>query len=170
MGRSPARWNVLAQQVFLAQIHLWLDGRDGYYVDGWDGYVASRDRLLEFIRRRRPSNPVVLTGDWHANWAADLKADFDDPGPATLGTEFVGISITSDGDGSPSAAYGETVLRRNAHIGYFNNQRGYVRCDLDRRRWRSDFRVVPYVRRPGAPVRTAATFTIDDGRPGAVRA
>ncbi|CAN5286281.1 alkaline phosphatase PhoD [soil metagenome] len=168
LDRSPARWNVLAQQVFLAQIHLWLDGEDGYYVDGWDGYVASRDRLLEFIRRRRPSNPVVLTGDWHANWAADLKADFDDPDSATLGSELVGTSITSGGDGSPSAAYGETVLKRNPHIGYFNNQRGYVRCDLDRRRWRSDFRVVPYVRRRGAPVRTAASFTIDDGRPGAV--
>lgn len=75
LSRSSARWNVLAQQIFMAQIDL-VEGRDqGFYVDGWDGYVASRDRLLAFIGERQPANPVVLTGDWHANWMCDLKAD-----------------------------------------------------------------------------------------------
>src|SRR3712207_7608318 len=36
----------------------------------------------------------------HNNWLADLKADFSDPDSPTVGTEFVGTSITSGGDGA----------------------------------------------------------------------
>ena len=36
-------------------------------MDGWDGYAASRDRLLGHVARRKIENVVVLTGDVHAN-------------------------------------------------------------------------------------------------------
>ncbi|MEV0695356.1 hypothetical protein [Streptomyces sp. NPDC050388] len=32
--------------------------------------------------------------------------------------------------------------------------------------WTTDFRVVPYVTRPGAPVSTRATYVVENGRPG----
>ena len=38
---------------------------------------------------------VVLGGDVHANYVADLKADFDDPASPVVATEFCGTSITS---------------------------------------------------------------------------
>lgn len=82
-----------------------------------------------------------------------------------MGTEFVGTSITSDGDGSDTAEYGETVLAENPHIRFFNNQRGYVRCDLTPERWQADYRVLPYVQRPGAPVTTRASFVIGERPP-----
>jgi alkaline phosphatase D len=169
LGRSGSRWNVIAQQVFMAQIDLVAGAERGFYVDGWDGYVASRDRLMGFLADRRPANPVVLTGDFHTNWVADLKANFDDPRSATVGTEFIGTSITSGGDGADSAPYAEHVLAENGHLHFFNNQRGYVRCDVTPRRWQSDFRVVPYVQRPGAPISTRASFVVEDGVPGARR-
>ncbi|MER5686706.1 alkaline phosphatase D family protein [Streptomyces sp. NPDC002205] len=34
-------------------------------LDQWDGYAGARDRILDFIAKERPSNPVVLGGDWH---------------------------------------------------------------------------------------------------------
>ncbi|MGH8929128.1 MAG: alkaline phosphatase D family protein [Egibacteraceae bacterium] len=173
LDRSAARWNVLAQQVFLAQIDLVEGAGQGFYVDGWDGYVASRDRLMDFIARRQPIDPinlVVLTGDWHANWLADLKADFDDPASATLGTELVGTSITSGGDGVDRDREGETVLAENPHIRFHNNQRGYVRCELTPDRWRADYRVLEYVRREGSPVATRASFVIENGIAGAQQA
>ena len=49
--------------------------------------------------RTRPRNPVVIGGDRHAFFAADLKRDFARPDEATIATEFVGTSITSDGPG-----------------------------------------------------------------------
>jgi alkaline phosphatase D len=110
---------------------------------------------------------VVLTGDWHANWLCDLKTDFDDPDSPTVGTEFVGTSITSTDVLGAQPAYGQVVLEENPHIRYFDNQRGYVRCRLTPEEWRTDYRVVPYVKRPGAPIRTAASFVIEDGDPTA---
>ena len=168
LANSRARWNVLAQQIFLAQIDL-VGGpkKEGFYVDGWDGYVASRDRLLNFLRRRRIANPVVLTGDWHANWLCDLKTDFDDPGSPTVATELVGTSITSTDVAGAQPEYGQVVLRENPHIRYFNNQRGYVRCTLTPEEFRADYRVLPYVKRPGAPVSTVASFVIENGDPTA---
>jgi alkaline phosphatase D len=167
LGRSAARWNVLAQQVFMAQVDLVAGPARGFDVDAWDGYVASRDRLMAFFAAHPALNPVVLTGDFHTNYVADLKTDFDDPASATVGTEFVGTSITSGGDGADSTPFGQRVLAENPHLRFYNNQRGYVRCSVTPSAWVSDYRVVPYVSRPGAPVETRASFTVEAGRPGA---
>ena len=59
------------------------------------------------------------------------------------------------------------MLAENPHIAFVNRQRGYVRCVVDREAWRADFRVVPFVTQPGAPVLTRASFVVEDGRPGA---
>jgi alkaline phosphatase D len=167
LGRSAARWNVLAQQVFIAQVDFVPGPPRGFNVDSWDGYVASRDRLMAFLAARPALNPVVLTGDFHSNWVADLKANFDDPNSATVGTEFVGTSISSGGDGADASLAGRVALAENGHLRFHNSQRGYVRCDLTPARWTTDFRVVPYVRSEGAPISTRASFTVEAGRPGA---
>jgi hypothetical protein len=44
--------------------------------------------------------------------------------------------------------------------------RGYLRCVAEPRSWMTDLRVVDTVERPGAPVRTLASFVVEDGRPG----
>ena len=58
------------------------------------------------------------------------------------------------------------VEAEDEHILFTNRQRGYVRCSLDRERWQADFRVLPFVTRPGAPVTTRASFVVETGRPG----
>ena len=102
----------------------------------------------------------MLTGDVHANYAADLKADFDDPASAAIGTEFVGTSISSGGDGADVPANAGVLLAENPHIKFVNTQRGYIVCDVTRRRWPSEYKTVPYVTTPGAPISTRATFTV----------
>ena len=124
---------------------------------------------MDFFARRTPANPVVLTGDIHANWVNDLKADFDDPSSATVATEFVGTSLSSDGNGSDTRATTAGVLAENPFVRFFNDQRGYVRCEVSPDRWVSDYRVVDYVSRPGSPIRTRASFVVENGRPGAQR-
>jgi alkaline phosphatase D len=166
LARSQARWNILAQQVFMAQRDFDPEADVRLSMDAWDGYAASRDRLFDFIQKRQPSNPIVLTGDVHSNWVADLKADFNNPSSATLGTEFVGTSISSGGDGSDTNANTAGILAENPHIKFFNGQRGYVRCELTPERWQSDYRVVPFVTTPDAPISTRASFVVENGRPG----
>jgi alkaline phosphatase D len=58
-------------------------------------------------------------------------------------------------------------LEENPHIKFINRDRGYVRNTITPTGWTADFRTVDYVTRPGAPVRTRASFVIDDGKPGA---
>ncbi len=93
-------------------------------------------------------------------------ADFDKPGSPTIATEFVGTSITSGGDGADQTPAGANLLAANPHLKFFNSQRGYVRCRVTRSEWSSDFRVVPYVTLPDAPVSTRATYVVEDGVPG----
>ncbi len=87
-----------------------------------------------------------------------------------MATEFVGTSITSGGDGRDGGQFIQAMREENPHIKFYNGQRGYLRCAVTPERWTSDFRVVPYVSRPGAPIETRATFVVEDGRPGAARA
>ncbi|HEX2312389.1 MAG TPA: alkaline phosphatase D family protein [Thermomonospora sp.] len=163
---SRARWDIIGQQVFFAQ----RDNNAGPLkvtsMDSWDGYVASRDRITKGWIDAEVRNPVVLTGDVHAHWASDLKADYDDPTSPTVGAELVTTSITSGGDGADSNPADHPFLKINPHLRFYNNQRGYVMTRITPQEMKADFKVVPYVRTPGAPVRTRATFLIEDRVPG----
>ncbi len=135
-------------------------------MDAWDGYGGSQDRVIDFLAAQGPQkNPVVLTGDVHASWANEILTDFDDPNSRPVGVEFVGTSITSGGDGSDVRADTAQVLEENPHIKFFNNYRVYVRCSLTPEEWRADYRVLPYVKEPGAPVTTRASFVVESGNP-----
>ena len=46
-----------------------------------------------------------------------------------------------------------------------NNRRGYVRTRITPDELRADFRVLPYVSRRGAPVRTGESFVVPDRVP-----
>nr|WP_108022002.1 alkaline phosphatase [Melghirimyces profundicolus] len=166
LRNSPARWNVLAQQIFFAELDIQTGPGKLLNMDAWDGYAASRNRLLELFGEGSVSNPVVITGDVHASWANDLKADFDNPESPIVGSEFVGTSITSGGNGSDIRAETPVLLEENPHIRFFNDYRGYVRCTLTPDRWQTDYRVVPYVNQPGAPIYTRASFLVENGKPG----
>jgi len=107
----------------------------------------------------------VITGDRHQNYALELKRDFADPDSVTVGTEFVGTSITSGGNGADTTDQGQQFLAANPHLKFFNSQRGYSRVTVDQHQWRNDFRVVPYVDTPGAPISTRATYVVEDRHP-----
>jgi hypothetical protein len=134
--------------------------------DQWDGYVPARERILRTLGEGGPSNPVVLTGDWHSSWVNDLKLDFDDPASATVATEFVGTSISS-GCGWRDDV--EAALGANPHVRFFDGTyRGYVRCEVTPDSWRSDYRVVSSATDPTGPAATLTAWRVLDGRPGAV--
>ncbi|BBL80338.1 alkaline phosphatase D [Rubrobacter xylanophilus] len=166
LAGSYARWNVLAQQVFFSRRDFDTTGGVTYSMDAWDGYEAQRDRIVDFMARSGVHNPVVITGDVHNNWVSEILRDFDDPGSEVVGVEFVGTSISSGGDGADTSAEQQAILAGNPHIKFFNGQRGYVRCTVTPERWRTDYRIVPYVSQPGARVYTRASFVVEAGRPG----
>lgn len=165
LEQSKARWNVIAQQTIMAQFDY--DPGSGISVnhDQWDGYAAERDRILTFIQQHRPSNPIVLAGDWHSSWVNDLKADFHNPSSETLATEFVGTSISSGCGWKDNV---EAALSANPHVKLFNGDlRGYVRCDLTHDSWKTDFRVVSSPGDPNAQAFTMSSWVVENGKPGA---
>ncbi len=170
LSQSKARWNILAQQVMIGALDATPGAQQTFPMDQWNGYAAARQRFLEFLRERKPANPVVLTGDIHSNWVNDLKPEFYRENSPVVATEFVGTSITTGGDGADVRPNTATVLSENPHIKFFNGQRGYVRCSLTPERWQSDYRVVAEVSKPDAPVKTRASFVVENGKAGAQRA
>ena len=167
LTRSRATWNLLGQQVFFG-VRDMVPGRQvGYKMDAWDGYKADRQRLLDTFVERQVRNPVILTGDVHKHYANDIAAGPDPNGPA-VASELVTTSITSDGDGTDMPSWGEVQLAENPQIKLVNQQRGYVRTVIDRDQMSVDFRVLPFVTRPHAPVWTRASFALSVGTPGLV--
>lgn len=164
LQRSHALWNVIPQQIPVTQVDTVPGDGRAFVMDFWDGYKPARDRLFAQLARVR--NPVVLTGDMHRHMAADLKLDFDDPDSATIGVEFVGTSISTKMDGEDLDQGGRNLLAANTHIKFTSYQRGYLRCTVDEQVCRADFRVLPYVTRPGAPVSTRTSFVTENGNPG----
>ena len=163
---SRALWNVVPQQVNFSQRKLDLTDPARLSMDSWDGYRASRRRILDGAKSAGIDNLMVLTGDVHVAYAYDIKDDFDDPASRTLGTEIVGSSIASGRDGADKPATWDTYTRANPHLKFYNGLRGYVTVELGRERARADFRSVPYVTRPGAPIATAASFVTEVGNQG----
>ncbi len=169
LERSPASWNVLAQQIMMARVDLDADPAVTHSMDQWPGYEFERRRVLRHFHDRKVRNPVVITGDIHTNWANELIADFDRRDSKNVGVEFVGTSISSSGDGIDQPKTLAHLLPENPFIKFHNAERGYVRCELTPRQWRTDYRTVPYVTRPGAPLNTRASFVVEDGRPALQR-
>jgi alkaline phosphatase D len=210
LKRSHAKWNVLAQQIMVTEWNLVLTARlsieldptiplpvkqqllqalgsvdNVYNVDAWDGYRAARRRLFHILAKARPRNPVVLSGDIHAAWGANLLADFADPSSDMVAAEFVCTSMSSNFLQQDPRAINEIVrlgvAADNPHIEFFNGLfRGYCLCDVDSKRWQTTYRAVgtladlqnpsPLALTPfeGSPVETDAVLEIESGfnKPG----
>ncbi|MEU3618466.1 alkaline phosphatase D family protein [Streptomyces sp. NPDC006872] len=164
--RSRALWNVVPQQVTFAQRYNSTAVPSPVSMDSWDGYPASRTRILAGAEAAGVENLMVLTGDVHVHYGFDIKRDFADQTSKTLGTEIVTSSISSGGNGSAKPANWATFMAANPHLKFYNGLRGYATVALGREAARADFKTVPYVTTQGAPLTTAASFVTEIGNQG----
>ncbi len=173
-GWDPQRrWNLLAQQTLMARASSKpvtpgdpATGR--YWTDGWDGYAPARQRLLASALAAKANNLVVLGGDVHAHYVADLKLDFDDPKAPVIASEFCGSSISSQGWTQSRA---EELQGLNPHLHYAHaDQRGYMQFMLDERRLEAEVMVVAEPDNPASAVSVGARFAVEAGKPGPQRA
>jgi len=159
-------WNLLAQQTLMARFS-WSDTASGgtYWTDGWDGYAPSRNRLLGAVAERKLPGVVVLGGDVHAHYVADLKADYDDAKSPVIATEFCGTSISSQGLAQSRV---DAARPFNPHMHYARaDQRGYVGFTLTAQRLDASLFAVVDPKDPASAVNTAARFSVEAGKPGA---
>jgi len=164
LGRRPVKWNVITQGMLFSKHDFKLGPGEQFGSEYWDGYVGSRDRVLDVIEKRKVSNPVILGGDVHAYYVCDVKKDFDDPKSATVASEFVGTSITS---GNSHHYQNVKSLPDNPHIKLYDGRyRGYILCDVDKKRWQSDLRIVKDITSPELNASVLKSYVVEDGVAG----
>jgi alkaline phosphatase D len=168
LGESSAAWNVLAQTTPMAQFDTKPGPGRRAWTDGWDGYPAARQRLLETMVSKKTSNPVVLGGDVHSFNVNQLKLDFDDPASPVVASEFVGTSVTSQ-------AWAQDRLDRyrpdNPHMLLVDSRfRGYVRAEITPQRMAVDLRAMESVATRDAACTTLGSYVVENGKPGPQRA
>ena len=153
---TPARWKMLGQGVMFAQLKgvgAANAAGGGFFLnsDQWDGYQPARNRIYDVLKGDSThvpvDNVVVLTGDIHSSWAADLTQDPNNPDLATGGynrltgegsraVEFVGTSVSSPGiDSDTTGAIAGALRAINPHFKYINLiKRGYLLMDVNPQR------------------------------------
>ena len=166
LARSKARWNAIGQQVVVMAKDFGRADGETRNLDAWDGYRVPRQRLMDHLHDRKIRNTVILTGDMHQNVAGDLHRRPDDPASPIVASEFVATSISSGFDGGEARSTYPTVLSRNPHIKFMNDQRGYMLHTVRQDRWEAAFRVVDKVRTPDGTVSTRATLVVEADAPG----
>ncbi len=155
LGASSAKWNALVSPVMFAGLDARSEGDDepSYYLESWDGYTAERDRVADALAA--VSNPVVLSGDYHASFALDV-------GPAigrdVFAPEFLATGISS-------APFAAEVRPANPHVHHFAGDNGYLFCSASSAALTVEFRTVTDVWDPASPVELSAKFIVDDGNP-----
>ncbi|HKX41330.1 MAG TPA: alkaline phosphatase D family protein, partial [Burkholderiaceae bacterium] len=181
---STAQWKFLAQGVMFAQLKLeaqTIAEGGGLFAnaDQWDGYQPARDRVYQVLKgdasHAAVGNVVVISGDAHSSWAADLNQDpnnadvpgggYDpDTGAGSRAVEFVGTSVTSpmviDTHG-----LAESLLESvNPHFKYINlSRRGYMLIDANATRVVGEWWFVDTVANRDGGQSFATAFQVLDG-------
>jgi alkaline phosphatase D len=162
-------WRLLGQQILFAP--LTPPGVAPQNTDVWDGYPPARTRVMDYLEREAISNVAILTGDIHSSWAMDVPRNpFRGYTPATgagsLAVELVTPAISSPPLFAGAGMREATMLLRLAapHLRYLDGEnRGYVLLDIDAKRLRADWYLVPTVSTRSADEVRAARFVCENG-------
>ncbi len=164
LASSTATWKLWASEVML----MGWDSAPGIPLnqDGWDGYRAERQEILEFAAAKGVKNLSVLTGDIHTYVAGTLNTDGRITGKP-VGTEFVGGAVSSLGlenTFGPATPAGQALLATNPHLKFINfERRGYMTVTADAQQLKVAFRSPVSTQTPTSPMTTLASFTVASG-------
>jgi alkaline phosphatase D len=161
-ARAGQGWNIIGQQTLFVPRVAPTPDKTIVWNDGWDGYPAARQRLIDSMHKRELRNAVLLGGDVHENWVGHVKADFADPKSKNLAVEFCGTSITSRSNASNDKL--PERLARNPHFVFADSERkGYGVCEFTPKRMSTALRVVSDVTKKDAGIGTLASFVVEAG-------
>jgi alkaline phosphatase D len=166
--KSGIRWNIIGQQTRFTPANYTYGIGTKMNRDAWDGYPESRQRLIDALVRLGALNPVILGGDIHKNWVADIHHDPYAVSTPIIGAEYCGTSISSRSNSNPNAdALG---LRENPHCHLVNSaSRGYGLVDINADRVLVTLRGVDDVTQPDSQITSLASFITRYGKPGVER-
>jgi len=179
LNATDAVWKLWCTPVLVAQMVL--DLRDYsqlpatfreliyFKLDQWDGFRTERGQILSALSG--VDNVVVLSGDLHGNYAAELRADFDDPEASATAVELMvtGVSsitlheqlerfarddplLSQTELGTVTAMFDDNLQRTSPHFKYANSKAyGYLVLDIRAQAITATFVELDEVRTPAAP-------------------
>ena len=191
MRNSKARWKLIGNQVVF---HQWIIkpglnnptptpvndiiAPSGLNGDAWDGYGAERQRIINALRGddggEAINNVVILTGDVHTSWVADITDNPNQPlgfaggynpvtGLGSVATEFVVTSVTSPGLDLPDQII-QAIRLTSPHIKHVNvSERGYSVLRVAEDKTTCEYWAVSTILERGGTERLSATFEVADG-------
>ncbi len=161
---TTARWNVIAQQTVMTATPIGARTAPIYNFDQWDGYVASRKRLLQSLVDHQVRNPLVLSGDIHLAGAASIRMEEDDDAP-DIANEIVCTSISSRFEDALTAFF-DDMPDLVPWIRYVQPRyRGYSVVTITPERATTEFRAMATTAAPTSAVTTDFTDVIEDREP-----
>ena len=160
--RSQTQWNLIGQQSLIGPRDMGA-GMSRVWNDGWGGYPAARQRLIDAMQSTALKNPVVLGGDVHQNWVGHVLADYARPDSKAVAVEFCGTSISSRNRATEAEV--ERILQHSPNFVFANAQyRGYGVVDVQQHSLTTSLRAVKNIRDPNSEVFTLSRFSVDAGR------
>jgi len=137
-------------------------------------FQPARARLFDHLASHRLEDNVVLSGDIHSAWCADLVANPWDPqsydpttGKGVLGVEFISPAVTSPGpapNAATAAALAAQLRAVSPHLKYIDLfKRGYGVLDLTRERAQGEIYHVETIDEQNDNEQLAAVFVSEAG-------
>jgi alkaline phosphatase D len=161
-------WNLISQQTRFTPLNYLHGAGQNARVDTWDGFPASRQRLIDALVSKGATNPIFLGGDIHKNWVANVYRDPYSVSSPIIAAEYCGTSISSRSKAEEQSDV--KAMKKNPHCLFVNSQkRGYGLMDVSSERVTVTLRAVDDPSRPDSQVSELATFVTRSGRPGVTR-
>ncbi|MFC3678980.1 alkaline phosphatase D family protein [Bacterioplanoides pacificum] len=174
---SSAKWKICGQQVQIQHIGPValpdkLGGGTSFFLDTWDGYTSTRRRLFNHLENNNIDNFIVLTGDIHSTWVADLAQDpFDrakyngSTGDGALGVEFVTPSVTSPALPPVIGDIAASALKSSSpHLKYCDMvHHGFFILDVTEQRAQADWYFVNTIEKKSTAHYHQVSYKTDNG-------
>jgi alkaline phosphatase D len=168
LAQSTARYNFITQQTLMAHVDFDPAASGRFWTDGWSGYPLSRERLLNDIRASKARTPVVLGGDVHTHYVAELRLPENGRQArgegAYVAAEFTCTSVSSRA--SIDQARADRVVRDNPHIQYARpDKRGYTQFALSQDKLVANLKCVDDATKEQTTLETVASFEVVANQP-----
>lgn len=168
LAQDSRRWTLLGQGVVFSHLDEGPGEARRYWTDSWNGYPASRQRLLDALADRRAKNPVVFSGDIHTFMVGSVNARPEELSTPVVASEFVTSSISSQGLSEKKV---QGFLDENPNIALADSRsRGYLRVEVTPEALKTDLIAIDDALRADSGRRTLASFVVEDGEAGPQRA
>lgn len=191
MRNSKARWKLIGNQVVF---HQWIIkpgvnnpaptpvqdilAPSGLNGDSWDAYSAERQKIINALRGsdggKAINDVIILTGDVHSAWVADITDNPNLPisqaggynpltGDGSVATEFVVTSVTSPGLPIPDEVV-QAIRVSSPHIKHVKmSERGYSILRLGKDKATCEYWAVSTIEQKGGTETLSASFEVLQG-------